>query len=169
MQRAPALCGVEEGCQWQALPSPVQCEETTTQTWDLPVTGGKTLPFAPGPPFFLDLLSIKLFFGSFYTFFWGFVVSSSFYLKHHWILVIIINCIPNSCILKGSLLYKSSQQKRLPLRYKSYVYNYNLNFMILLIKKERENHKSPRKCTKCSKKIIYKEVQGTKKLYGYPI
>ena len=63
MQRAPALCGVWEGCQWQALPSPVQCEETVTRTQDLPVTGGKTLPLAPGPPFFekkLILLINKL-------------------------------------------------------------------------------------------------------------
>ena len=51
MLRAPALCGFGEGCQWQALPSPAQCEETTTRTQDLPVTGGKTLPLAPGPPF----------------------------------------------------------------------------------------------------------------------
>jgi len=29
--------------------APVQCEETRTR--DLPVTGGKTLPLAPGPPF----------------------------------------------------------------------------------------------------------------------
>ena len=42
---------MDEGCQWQALPSPVQCEETATRTRDLPVTGGKTLPLAPGPPF----------------------------------------------------------------------------------------------------------------------
>ena len=28
--RAPALAGSREGCQWQALPSPVQCEETAT-------------------------------------------------------------------------------------------------------------------------------------------
>ena len=47
----PLYAGSEEGCQWQALPSPVQCEETATQTRDLPVTGGKTLPLAPGPPF----------------------------------------------------------------------------------------------------------------------
>ena len=47
----PLCAGSGEGCQWQALPSPVQCEETTTRTWDLPVTGGKTLPLAPGPPF----------------------------------------------------------------------------------------------------------------------
>ena len=39
------------GCQWQALPSPVQCEKTATRTRDLPVTGGKTLPLAPGPAF----------------------------------------------------------------------------------------------------------------------
>ena len=51
MLRAPALCGFGEGCQWQALPSPAQCEETTTRTQDLPVTGGKTLPLAPGPSF----------------------------------------------------------------------------------------------------------------------
>ena len=51
VQRAPALCGVLVGCQWQALPSPVQCEETAIRTWDLPVTGSKTLPLAPGPPF----------------------------------------------------------------------------------------------------------------------
>ena len=36
---------------WQALPSPVQCKETATRTRDLPVTGGNTLPLAPGPPF----------------------------------------------------------------------------------------------------------------------
>ena len=42
--------------QWQALPSPVQCEETATRTRDLPVTGGKTLPLAPGPPFAKDLI-----------------------------------------------------------------------------------------------------------------
>ena len=47
----PLYAGSGEGCQWQALPSPVQCEETTTRTRDLPVTGGKTLPLAPGPPF----------------------------------------------------------------------------------------------------------------------
>ena len=40
-----------EGYQWQTLPSPVQCEETATRTRDLPVTGGKTLPLAPDPPF----------------------------------------------------------------------------------------------------------------------
>ena len=40
-----------EECEWRALPSPVQCEETATRTQDLPVTGGKTLPLAPGPPF----------------------------------------------------------------------------------------------------------------------
>ena len=44
-----------EGCQWQALLSPVQCEETVTRTRDPPVTGGKTLPLAPGPPFYLNL------------------------------------------------------------------------------------------------------------------
>ena len=47
----PLCAGSEEGCQWQGLPSPVQCEETVTRTQNLPVTGGKTLPFAPGPPF----------------------------------------------------------------------------------------------------------------------
>ena len=47
----PLCAGSREGCQWQVLPSPVQCEETATQTRDLPVTGGKTLPLAPGPPF----------------------------------------------------------------------------------------------------------------------
>ena len=47
----PLCAGSGEGCQWQALPSPVQCEETVTRTRDLPVTGGKTLPLAPGPPF----------------------------------------------------------------------------------------------------------------------
>ena len=37
------LCtGSREGCQWQALPSRVQCEETATQTQDLPVIGSKT-------------------------------------------------------------------------------------------------------------------------------
>ena len=60
MQRAPALCGVWEGCQWQALPSPVQCEETVTRTQDLPVTGGKTLPLAPGPPFKKELMEIMI-------------------------------------------------------------------------------------------------------------
>jgi len=47
----PLCAGSGEGCQWQALPSPEQCEETATRTQDLPVTGGKTLPLAPGPPF----------------------------------------------------------------------------------------------------------------------
>jgi hypothetical protein len=47
----PLCAGSGEGCQWQALPSPVQCEETATRTRDLPVTGGKTLPLAPGPPY----------------------------------------------------------------------------------------------------------------------
>jgi len=47
----PLCAGSEEGCQWQALPSLVQCEETATRTRDLLVTGGKTLPLAPGPPF----------------------------------------------------------------------------------------------------------------------
>ena len=27
----------------------MQCEETATRTRDLPITGGKTLPLAPGP------------------------------------------------------------------------------------------------------------------------
>ena len=44
----PLCAGSGEGGQWQALPSPVQCEETATRTRDLPVTGGKTLPLAPG-------------------------------------------------------------------------------------------------------------------------
>ena len=47
----PLCAGSGKGCQWQALPSPVQCEETATRTRDLPVTGSKTLPLAPGPPF----------------------------------------------------------------------------------------------------------------------
>jgi len=47
----PLCAGSREGCQWQVLPSPVQCEETTTRTRDLPVIGSKTLPLAPGPPF----------------------------------------------------------------------------------------------------------------------
>jgi len=47
----PLCAGSREECQWQALPSLVQCEETTTRTQDLPVTNGKTLPLAPGPPF----------------------------------------------------------------------------------------------------------------------
>ena len=47
----PLCAGSGDGCLWQALPSPVQCEETATRTRDLPVTGGKTLPLAPGPPF----------------------------------------------------------------------------------------------------------------------
>jgi len=40
---------LHEGCQWQALPSPVQCEETMTRTRDLPVTGGKTLTACSRP------------------------------------------------------------------------------------------------------------------------
>ena len=44
----PLCAGSGEGCQWQALPSPVQCEKTATRTRDLPVTSGKTLPLAPG-------------------------------------------------------------------------------------------------------------------------
>ena len=47
----PLCAGFGEGCQWQALPSPVQCEKTATRTRDLPVTGGKTLPLALGPSF----------------------------------------------------------------------------------------------------------------------
>ncbi|XP_066366605.1 uncharacterized protein [Miscanthus floridulus] len=30
----PLCAGSGEGCQWQALPSPVQCEETATRTQD---------------------------------------------------------------------------------------------------------------------------------------
>ncbi|XP_066390689.1 protein ACCUMULATION AND REPLICATION OF CHLOROPLASTS 3, chloroplastic-like isoform X3 [Miscanthus floridulus] len=36
----PLCAGSREGCQWQVLPSPVQCEETATRTRDLPVTDG---------------------------------------------------------------------------------------------------------------------------------
>ena len=43
--------GSGEGCQWQALSSPVQCEKTATRTRDLPITGDKTLPLAPDTPF----------------------------------------------------------------------------------------------------------------------
>ena len=32
VQRAPLCAGSEEGCQWQVLPPPVQCEETATRT-----------------------------------------------------------------------------------------------------------------------------------------
>ena len=46
----PLCAGSGEGCQWQALPSPVQCEKTATRTRDLPVTGGKTLPLAQARP-----------------------------------------------------------------------------------------------------------------------
>jgi len=42
----PLCAGSGEGCQWQGLPSPVQCKETATRTRNLPVTGGKTLPLA---------------------------------------------------------------------------------------------------------------------------
>ncbi|XP_066339947.1 uncharacterized protein [Miscanthus floridulus] len=35
----PLCAGSGEGCQWQALPLPVQCEESVTQTRDLLVTG----------------------------------------------------------------------------------------------------------------------------------
>jgi len=50
--RELSLCaGSGEGCQWQALPLPMQCEEPAIRTQDLPVTGSKTLPLAPGPPF----------------------------------------------------------------------------------------------------------------------
>ena len=48
VQRAPALCGVWGRVSVATLPSLVQCEETVTRTWDLLVTGGKTLPLAPG-------------------------------------------------------------------------------------------------------------------------
>ena len=47
----PLCAGSGEECLWQALPSPVQCEKTTTRTRELLVTGDKTLPLAPGPPF----------------------------------------------------------------------------------------------------------------------
>ena len=47
----PLCAGSGKGCQWQALPSPMQCEETATRTRDLPVTGGKALLLAPGLPF----------------------------------------------------------------------------------------------------------------------
>ena len=42
----------------------MQCEETATRTRDLPVTGGKTLPLAPGPPFkqFLENIQLKFVF-----------------------------------------------------------------------------------------------------------
>jgi len=55
----PLCAGSGKGCQWQALPSPVQCEETVTQTRDLPVTSGKTLPLALGPPFSICKNKIK--------------------------------------------------------------------------------------------------------------
>jgi hypothetical protein len=38
----------------------VQCEETVTRTQDLPVTGGKALPLAPGPPFIDFTLKEKM-------------------------------------------------------------------------------------------------------------
>ena len=47
----PLCAGSGKGCQWQALPSPVQCEKTTTRTRDLPVTDDKTPPLAPSPSF----------------------------------------------------------------------------------------------------------------------
>jgi len=47
----PLCAGFGEGCQWQVLPSRVQCEETATRTRDLLVTDSKTLPLVPGPPF----------------------------------------------------------------------------------------------------------------------
>ena len=57
----PLRAGSREGCQWSALPSPVQCEETATRTRDLPVTCGKTLSLAPGPHFkIIELLSSKI-------------------------------------------------------------------------------------------------------------
>ena len=55
----PLCAGSGKGCQWQALPSPVQCEETATRTRDLPVTGGKTLPLEPGPPFTMPQYMLK--------------------------------------------------------------------------------------------------------------
>ena len=55
----PLCAGSGEGCQWQALPSPVQCEETATRTRDLPVTSGKTLPLAPGRPFYFKINTTK--------------------------------------------------------------------------------------------------------------
>jgi len=58
----PLCVGSREGCQWQALPSPVQCEETVTRTRDLPVTGGKTLPLAPGPPFTISSPLLYIFY-----------------------------------------------------------------------------------------------------------
>ena len=51
MHRAPLCARSRKRCQWQVLPSPVQYEETTTQTRNLPITGGKTLPLVPDPPF----------------------------------------------------------------------------------------------------------------------
>ena len=45
----PHCAGSKERYQWRALLSPVQCEEAATQTQDLPITDGKTLPLAPGP------------------------------------------------------------------------------------------------------------------------
>jgi len=57
----PLCAGSGEGCQWQALPSLVQCEETATRNQDLPVTGGKTLPLALGPPFDVMLYIVKLY------------------------------------------------------------------------------------------------------------
>ena len=60
--RELSLCaGFEEGCQWQALPSPVQCEETATRSRDLSVTDGKTLPLAPSHRnHILIVLSLKI-------------------------------------------------------------------------------------------------------------
>jgi hypothetical protein len=43
--------GLGKGVSGKPYPLPVQCEETATRTRDLPVTGGKTLSLAPGPPF----------------------------------------------------------------------------------------------------------------------
>ncbi|XP_066364735.1 uncharacterized protein [Miscanthus floridulus] len=45
----PLCAGSGEGYQWQALPSPVQCEETATRTRDLPVIGGLFLPAVVRP------------------------------------------------------------------------------------------------------------------------
>jgi len=45
----PLCAESRKGCQWQALPSPVQYEETATLTRDLQVIDGKTLPLAPHP------------------------------------------------------------------------------------------------------------------------
>ena len=57
----PLCAGCREMHQWQTLPSPVQCEETVTRTRDLPVTGGKTLPLATGPPFLVIIFEKRKF------------------------------------------------------------------------------------------------------------